>query len=183
MTARTVLIGVAALALTIAFGGTAAADGKSGAGGKTGFGFGAESMLTSSSISVAGFDTGGLSGPALLYEGDKFHIAGLLQLSDVDPATVFGVAGRIYFPVHRGDRSDFSVGGGFGILQVNIDTVVGNADTTDFHLEGGAQARVWLTDNVTLSGTFGLGIIVGDNDRFGTSGQLLGSIGLGYYFF
>ena len=137
------------------------------AGAETGVGVGAEALLT------------GPVGPTVVYQAERFHLAGLLAI-DSESSTQFVAAGRFWFEAHSGDNSDFSVGGGLGFLNISGD----DNDDTDVFLEAGAQLRAFLTSNVALSATVGFSIFFDEgDDRFRLSGQLTGGMGMTYFFF
>ncbi len=137
----------------------------SSGGGQSGIGLGAEATLT------------GLAGATFIYDAGPWRIDVVAGMEDQDRGDdpEFFLAGRFFWVIHRGERSDFSLGGGVGLLTNDRDT--------DIHIEGGAQVRVFLSDNVALNGSFGLGLVAGDNDRTGVGGQLLGAAGIAYYFY
>ncbi|HTM19395.1 MAG TPA: hypothetical protein VL172_02770 [Kofleriaceae bacterium] len=147
---------------------------------RSGIGVGVETTVTSELVApYPGVAT-------LTYDTGVFQIEGLLTFISYDNnVTYLGAGGKFWYGIHRGERSDFSVGGGLAIINTNPD---GPGDSaTDFHLEGGAKIRAFLTPNVALSTTLGLGIVIADNDGpnddvFGIAGNLLGSVGLSYYF-
>src|SRR5262245_56361732 len=53
----------------------------------------------------------GPAGPALVYNGGRFHIEGILAFADIDKATAIGLAGRAWFHVHDSPGASLSVGG------------------------------------------------------------------------
>jgi hypothetical protein len=134
----------------------------------SGIGVGVESMLS------------GPSGPTVVYQAPSFHAEGILGLFDRANTTIL-LAGRFYYQVHSGELSDFSLGGGVGLL--NIDTP-GNGTETDLHLEAGAKIRVFLAPNVALSSSLGLALIADDGgDTAIIAGRLQGTMGITYFFF
>ncbi|ACY15030.1 hypothetical protein [Haliangium ochraceum] len=161
------------LALALVHGGTAHAQGQ--------FGVGAQSMLTGPGN--PGTVTGGLSAAALTYDAGQFHIDGLFHLS-AGGDTHFGLGAQFWYGLHAGDRADFSVGGGFGVVDDGND---GNDDDTDFHLDLGVKMRVFLTGNVALSAVLGLGFVLDDeeddnDDDFFIGGQNTTRLGITYFF-
>jgi hypothetical protein len=147
-------------------------------------GIGAETILNASLSTT--FDIGAAT---FHYEAPKFHIDGLLLFLNVaDVSTSFGLGGRFFYTLHKGDRADFNLGGGLIIL--NTDPEVGNS-STDAHVEFAAKIRVWLTSNVAIHSLVGLSILLADNDggafggnedTFGLFGQLNGAVGITYLF-
>ena len=140
-----------------------------------GLGVGVEATLT------------GLSGAALVYDAGAIRIDGVLGISSRGN-TDFFLAGRFWYVLHAGDRSDISIGGGLGI-QENGGIRNGGSDdihiidTLDFHVEAGAQIRAFITNNVALSASGGFGVIIDEGDEFlGFGGQLLGTMGVTYFF-
>jgi hypothetical protein len=135
----------------------------------TGIGVGVESLLS------------GPTGPTIVYQTPAFHIDGLLGFEHTQgDTTAILLAGRFYYQVHAGELSDFSIGGGVGML--NIDADAGN--NTDLHLEAGAKIRVFLAPNVALSSSLGLAMVFSDGADFtGVVGDLQGTMGITYFFF
>lgn len=133
----------------------------------SGLGVGVESMLS------------GPSGPTLVYQTPSYHVEGILGVFD-RANTTFLVAGRFYYQVHSGELSDFSIGGGLGL--VNTDGPGNNE--TDIHLEAGAKIRVFLAPNVALSSSLGMAVVADDaNDTAIIAGRLQGTMGITYFFF
>lgn len=133
----------------------------------SGIGVGVESMLS------------GPSGPTLVYQTPTFHVEGILGVFD-RPNTSILLAGRFYYQVHSGELSDFSVGGGLGLLNTDAP---GDNDT-DIHLEAGAKIRVFLAPNVALSSSLGMAVVADDaNDTAIIAGRLQGTMGITYFFF
>lgn len=146
-----------------------AADEASAQEAKTGVGVGVEAML---------FQPPGV---AVSYDADKFRIDGMLGFFENFGGDQILLGGRVMFPIHASDRADFAVGGGLGFI--NFDVGGGDSET-DFLLEGSAQIRAFLTTNVAMLATFGLGIRVSDgDDPFVISGNQVGSLGILYYFY
>ncbi len=60
---------------------------------------------------------------------------------------------------------------------------MGDDDDIDVHLEAGAQIRAFITSNVALSASGGFGFIFDEGDDFfGFGGQLMGAMGVTYFF-
>lgn len=134
----------------------------------SGLGVGVESMLS------------GPSGPTLVYQRPNFHLEGILGVYDRDDTTVL-FAGRFYYQMHAGQTSDFSLGGGLGLLNTNRRN---DANSTDTHVEVGAKIRLFLAPNVALSTSLGLSMVLGDGeDELQIVGRLQGSMGITYFFF
>jgi hypothetical protein len=133
----------------------------------SGIGVGVESMLS------------GPSGPTVVYQTPSFHVEGILGVFD-RANTTFLLAGRFYYQVHSGELSDFSLGGGLGL--VNTDAPGDNE--TDIHLEAGAKIRVFLAPNVSLSSSLGMAVVADDaNDTAIIAGRLQGTMGITYFFY
>jgi hypothetical protein len=116
----------------------------------------------------------GLNAATFVYDTDKFHIVGMLGFLNaaVDPGqdvTAYNIGGQFLYHLHTTANSDFSLGGGLGVINVNA-----GPSTTNFTIEGLAQIRVFLVSNVALSASLGLLIDVGDGDN----GTIIGSGGL-----
>jgi len=146
---------------------------------RAGIGVGVETLITSEFYDpFPGVAT-------LTYDTGVFQIGGMLILLSVeDNVTVMGAGGRFYYAIHRGERSDFSVGGGLALVNTDPD---GAADSTnDFHLEGGGKIRAFITPNVALTSSLGIGFVLADDDSgpdvFGITGNLNASVGISYYF-
>jgi hypothetical protein len=139
----------------------------------TGFGIGIESTLT------------GLAGPSFVYQADRFHIVGIVGYHDHGAASEMDLAGRFWWSVSATAASDFAIGGGIGIQNVDL----GPESETDIHLEAGAELRAFLAPNFALSAALGLAVQTGDDppggdaDEYLLGGQLVGTLGLTYFFF
>ncbi|MEO6599270.1 MAG: hypothetical protein ABIQ16_05315 [Polyangiaceae bacterium] len=141
-----------------------------------GVGVGAESTLT------------GIVGGTFVYDAEAFHLDAILGASFQRDSSSVEVAGRLFFPVHRSQFADFSLGPGLGLIHVSNDPdgngPQGRVSTNPIHLEGAAQIRAFIVPNVALSATAGLGIILTkDNNTALIGGQLGGSFGVTYFFF
>lgn len=133
----------------------------------SGIGVGVESMLS------------GPSGPTIVYQAPSFHVEGILGVFDRETTTVL-LAGRFYYQLHAGALSDFSLGGGLGLL--NIERETGN--DTDTHLEAGAKIRVFMAPNVALSSSLGLAVVLDQGSGSAIlAGRLQGTMGITYFFF
>jgi len=147
-----------------------------------GIGVGAEATLT------------GIVGATFVYDAEAFHIDALLggtsplggsfQHNDSSLA----VAGRFFFPIHRSQSADFSLGPGIGLVHVTHDPdgdgPQGRVSTNPVHLEGAAQIRAFVVPNVALSASAGLGVVLTNNNNSAViGGQLGGSFGVTYFFF
>jgi hypothetical protein len=168
------VIPLAALALFAT--GTAAAQTAQAAPTARGVGVGAEATLT------------GIVGGTFVYDAEVFHIDALLGGSFQHNDSSLAVAGRLFFPVHRSQFADFSVGPGIGLVHVTHDPdgdgPQGRVSSNPVHLEGAAQIRAFIVPNVALSASAGLGIVLTDNNNSAViGGQLGGSVGVTYFFF
>jgi len=178
---RLVLAFSAALALTVLLAPrTAAAQGSDASG----IGVGVQGMITSSVELPTGLDTfvtlPALAGPAVTYQTPKFHIDGILSYGDNDAITTLGVGGRFYYELHSTQASDLSVGGGVGFLNIDF----GDNSDTAILFEAGGKIRAFLAPSVAVNASLGLGYISGlDRDVITFGGQLVGAIGITYFFF
>jgi hypothetical protein len=170
----------------------AAAQAESGAGGSeaTGLGVGIQAMQGTASVEVpVGIGVTqefslGVAGPAVTYQTPQFHIDGILNFASRDDTTTVGLGGRFFYELHSTQASDLSIGGGLGFFNINID----NGDGDDYsetliQFEVGAKIRAFLAPSVCVNGSVGLGLISGDFDHNAFTGQILGGIGLTYFFF
>ena len=143
-------------------------------GGGAGIGIGAVAWL------------GGLTGAQVVYDQTMFHIEGTLGYFHTSPAGMgasgsnfqFGAGG--WYHLFRGVNSDFSIGGGAGLTYATG----GGVSTTTFDLEPGAEARVFLTPNVALSGRVGFAITFGDGNtptNININGQTTAGFGFTYF--
>jgi hypothetical protein len=111
--------------------------------------------------------------------GGRFHIDGLVGLTHT-ANTDFDLAIKGWYHVHAAPSADFSLGAGFGFRSYKP----GPDRQTDFILELGAQIRAFIVSNVAMIGSVGMGVYLPDTGsstiRFG--GQLVGSLGVAYYF-
>jgi hypothetical protein len=142
-----------------------------------GIGVGAEATLT------------GIVGGTFVYDAEAFHIDALLGGSFAPDTSTLAVAGRFFFPIHRSQSADFSIGPGIGLQHVVIHDPDGPGPRTSessnpIHLEGAAQIRAFIVPNVALSASVGLGtVLTKDNNTLTIGGQLGGSFGVTYFFF
>ena len=164
--------------------GSASAD----AGGRAaGIGVGAETMLGNTTIFGVGVGPDFFfpsSAAAFVYDATMWRVDALLAMDSAGATDIFA-GGRFWFNLHTGTASDFAVGGGIGIL-ANGDDGPGDNDTTDFLIEGGVQLRAFLVPNVAIGAMAGLGFFILDeqegDDFFFLGGQLLGNLGIWYFF-
>jgi hypothetical protein len=160
---------------------TAAAQGSEASG----VGVGVQGMLTSATEIPTGVDTfvdvPVLAGPAVTYQTPKFHVDGILSYGDDDSVTVLGVGGRFYYELHSTQASDLSVGGGIGFMSVDF----GIDSDSAILFEAGGKIRAFLAPSVAVNASLGLGYIAGlaDRDYILFGGQLVGAIGVTYFFF
>lgn len=154
--------------------GTAAAQNAPAA---RGIGVGAEANLT------------GIAGGTFVYDAAAWHLDALLGASFRHFDSSFEVAARFFFPLHRSQSADFSVGPGVGLIHNTHDPdgdgPAGRDTTLPIHVEGAAQIRAFVVPNVALNATAGLGVVMnnkGDNSATFT-GQLGASFGVTYFFF
>jgi hypothetical protein len=92
----------------------------------------------------------------------------------------FGVGG--WYHLSRGSMADFSIGGAVRMIYASGP---GGGSGTNFDLEPGAEARVFLSPNFALSGRVGFAITFGDNQQdtvFSLGGQTVGAVGFTYFF-
>ena len=141
-----------------------------------GIGVGAEATMT------------GIVGGTFVYDAEVFHVDALLGASFQRFDSSVAVAGRLFFPVHRTQSADFSVGPGIGLVHMTHDPdgdgPQGRVSTNPIHLEGAGQIRAFVTPNVALSATLGLGIVMANNNNSALiGGQVGGSFGVTYFFF
>jgi hypothetical protein len=174
-------LGIIAIALTLMGGGAwaqdeggAVSDSGGGGGGGSAFGIGAQAMLT------------GPVGASITYDVGMLHFDGIFYFETLGEDN-FGAGGRIWYSLHQGSQSDFSLGGGAGI-NFNDD------EDDDIHIEGGAKVRIFLVPNVALSAMVGVAVIIdsGEGDGIVASGQtedaafrgagVNGGFGFTYYF-
>lgn len=128
---------------------------------------------------LGGADVGAL-GPSVIYDTGMFHIEGLFGFADNDAQTRFTVGGRFWYHIHSAQSADFSLGGGLGV--VSIDPEGGGDSTTNVEIDAGAQLRAFIVPNVAVSASLGLGILTGDADLIAITGDLVGQLGIAYYF-
>lgn len=143
-----------------------------------------EAQVSASATGAAGLGVGVLamlSGPvgaSVVYDPGQFHVEGILGFAS-DGETDIDIGGRFFYHLHSSQAADFSLGGGLGIQNVNPD--MGDS-TTNIDVDVGAEVRLFLVPNVALSSTIGLAIVTGDGDLVALRGQLLGDIGVTYFF-
>ncbi len=138
----------------------------------SGIGVGVESMLS------------GPSGPAVVYQAPNFHAEGILGVYDRTNNSTILLAGRFYYQVHSGDLSDFSLGGGLGLVNFDDPGMGGDNNETDIHIELGAKIRVFLAPNVALGSSLGFAMVLDEaGDTAIIAGRLQGTMGITYFFF
>ncbi|MEO7033019.1 MAG: hypothetical protein ABI548_04200 [Polyangiaceae bacterium] len=141
-----------------------------------GIGLGAEATMT------------GIVGATFVYDAEAFHVDALLGGAFQHNDSSLSVAGRLFFPVHRSQSADFSVGPGIGLVHITHDPdgdgPLARVSTNPVHVEGAAQIRAFIVPNVALSATAGLGVVLTNNNNSAViGGQLGGSFGVTYFFF
>lgn len=130
----------------------------------------------------------GLVGATFVYDAAAFHIDALLGANFQRNTSSVAIAGRFFFPLHRSQAADFSVGPGIGLVHVTNDPDgdggFGRVSTNPIHLEGAAQIRVFPVSNVALSASAGLGAVLTNNNNSAIiGGQVGASFGVTYFFF
>ena len=143
-----------------------------------GIGLGAEAFVATS-------PAGPISAAAFVYDRPAWHIAALVGMQSAGDTDLF-VAGRFFYHLHQGQMSDFSVGGGLGILSLGDDAGPGDNDRTDIILEGAAQLRAFITPNVAIGASLGLDFVIVDEDNgddyLVLGGQVMSTAGIWYFF-
>ncbi len=138
-----------------------------------GIGVGAEATLT------------GIVGGTFVYDAEAFHIDALLGGTFRHDDSSLAVAGRFFFPVHRSQSADFSLGPGIGLVhQSHHPDDAPSTSINPIHLEGAAQIRAFVVPNVALSATAGLGAVLTKNNNSALiGGQVGAAFGVTYFFF
>ena len=143
-----------------------------------------EAQVSASASGAAGLGVGVISmlsgpvGASVVYDPGAFHVEGILGFAS-DGETDIDIGGRFFYHLHSSQAADFSLGGGLGIQNISPD--MGNS-TTNIDIDVGAELRLFLVPNVALSSTIGLAIVTGDGDLVALGGQLLGDVGVTYFF-
>jgi hypothetical protein len=123
-----------------------------------------------------------MGGASAAFDGGPWHLEGVLGLAkpngsgDGARLSVI-VGGRFWFHLHATANSDFSVGGGLAYFHA------GPPDADALFVDGGGQFRAFLTSNVALSVTIGLGLATIDYNQLALGGNFIGGAGLHYYFY
>jgi hypothetical protein len=163
-----------------------AAAGAVSAGGSGGAGIG---------VGASAF-VSGLSGAQVVYDTSRWHIEGLLAFVTSHGGNPngprfttfnFGVSG--WWHLHLGASSDFSLGGGVGI----VNQAGGGVSNVSEIIEPGAQIRAFVTPNVAVHAMIAFPIVLGDdvasqdniagrNTSFGFNSQVLAGFGFTYFF-
>jgi hypothetical protein len=146
------------------------------------FGVGAEAVLLAPFAPAALASFAGPQGAISAgFDAGNFRVDGLLSLLFQENSfTAFAVGGRFFYVLHRAKSADFSIGGGL-VLGVYDPNQGDSQFRVGFDFAG--QIRAFLTSNVALTGTLGLGFSVGQKPFiFGILGQLIGGLGIVYYF-
>lgn len=133
----------------------------------------------------------GLAGVQVDYDQYAWDVEGVFAFADRDQGnnrnrTSLEAGVRGWYHLHHGSSSDFSVGGGIGIVNASGG---GPASATATLIEPGVRARAFITSNVAIHAVLGLSIDVGDNgagDANNTGIALLGqplfTVGFTYFF-
>jgi hypothetical protein len=175
-----IVAGAAAPALAQSSPPPAVAVSAGGSGSGAGIGVGASAFLS------------GLTGAQVVYDMPRWQIEGLLAFNsqrgnnpNSNRVTDFDVGVSAWYHLHQGASSDFSVGGGVGLV---TSSGGGNSATAEV-IEPGVQARVFVTSNVAVHGRLALPLQFGDsvgpltgNSRVGLGGQILFGFGFTYFF-
>ena len=149
----------------------------------------AQTAPTARGIGVgAEMTTTGITGATFVYDAQVFHVDALLGAKFENNSSTFDVAGRLFFPVHRSQSADFSIGPGIGLQHVTTDPdgdgPQENVSSNPIHLEGAAQIRAFVVPNIALSASAGLGaVFTKGNNSMTIGGQLGGQFGVTYFFF
>ena len=154
----------------------------SSSGDGAGIGVGAGVTLAGTAAGVPG--TFG----QFVYDQAIWHLEGLFTFGSfsnggADRVTAIGFGAGGWYHFHRGQASDFSLG---GALTVGTVSAGGGGSTTVTSFEPGAQIRAFITPNVALAARVGLAFQFGDTGGGGTDilllGQAQGSFGVTYFF-
>jgi hypothetical protein len=149
-----------------------------GGSGGAGIGVGASQTLS------------GLHGAQVVYDQPIWHIEGLLAFDNRDGAganppriTLFTVNVSGWYHLHQGSSSDFSIGGGVGIV---TQSGQGNSLTATV-FDPGVLVRAFVTPNVAIHARAGFEFAFGDavaavSPHFGLDGQVFGAFGFTYFF-
>lgn len=147
-----------------------------------GIGLGAETMVAGA---VGDPNGPGITTAAFVFDRPAWHIAGLVGMSSAGDTDLF-VGGRFFYHLHQGAMSDFSIGGGLGILSLGDDAGPGDDDRTDIIAEVATQIRAFITSNVAIGASIGLGFVVVDEDQgddyLVLGGQVMSRAGIWYFF-
>jgi hypothetical protein len=147
--------------------------------GGSGIGVGASAFLS------------GLAGVEVDYDQYNWDLEGVFSFADRDTGnngnsrTDLEAGVRGWYHIHHGSSSDFSVGGGIGLLNSSGG---GGPSATATLIEPGVRARAFVTSNVAVHAVLGLSIEVGDNGTaaqntgIGLIGQPLFGLGFTYFF-
>ncbi len=130
----------------------------------------------------------GVTGAEFVYDMPAFHIEANLGYSHTSHAdntaeSLFQLGVSGWYHLAKGSMADFSIGGGAAIIY-NSPRGAGTS-STDFALEPGAEARVFLSPNFALSARTGIAITFGDNNSdttFSIGGQVVTGFGFTYFF-
>ena len=131
--------------------------------------------------------TTGLVGGTFVYDPGPFRLHALLGARFAHNDTELDLAARFFFPLHKSQNADFSIGPGIGLVHFDHGDAPGdNALDNAVHLEGAAQIRAFLVSNVALSASVGVGAIFGNGSNHNAAvlgGQVGGAFGITYFFF
>jgi hypothetical protein len=122
-----------------------------------------------------------------VYDQPIFHVEAGVGFDHVSHANNtsnsdfrFGVGG--WYHLARGSMADFSVGGDVRMIYASASP---GGSGTNFAIEPGAEARIFLSPNFAFSGRVGFSFSFGDNNQdttYGLGGQTIGALGFTYFF-
>lgn len=146
------------------------------ASGEPRIGIGVQTALSGLSFGIGPIPN--VAGPTLSYDAGDYRFdvtAAFGYLEDTGTQTV--LAGRARHVLHRGQQADFALG--VGVMMHHLDT---GPATSSLFLEGSAQIRVFLSDEVALTGATSLAAGFSDFFVLGVGGLVGANFGLLYYF-
>jgi hypothetical protein len=127
---------------------------------------------------------GGPAGLSITYDPGSFRIDGILAfaLDSQEPDDVVNLvlAARAFVPLKETAVADFSIGGGF-----EMDYISAGDSDVDITIAALLQIRAFITTNVALSFTGGLGFVLDGDDGDSTvflGGQLTANAGATFFF-
>ncbi len=121
----------------------------------------------------------GVGGLNAVYDAGPWHADAILGFAG-DGSTEIRIAGRGWYHLHATAASDFSLGGGLALQNINPDGAA--PSTNNLWIELGAMIRFFPVSNVSIGLFGGLSVGAADADGFIIDAQPLSQLAVTYFF-